>query len=235
MREAVEGRLGLRSAGEATADALVRGRIVRYDPSVPMQIRPGEGEYEVTRYQVQIAVDVEIVDQRDGRPLWQRRGLLALGEYQAPQEAQGRKLALEKLVDEIEPVKGFVLIAAFHSGDPRLAPWHVQRGRPRATTGTALGRRGSAARTPAEIVERHARVAKGIDARGDGEPPEDAAQFWQAVVHGNSLDLRRVKYSVLALGNKTFDHFCKCGRDFDLALERHGATRMYPRVDCDVD
>jgi sulfite reductase (NADPH) flavoprotein alpha-component len=44
-----------------------------------------------------------------------------------------------------------------------------------------------------------------------------------------------VKYSVLALGNTTYDHFCKCGREFDAALERHGATRIYPRVDCDVD
>ena len=70
---------------------------------------------------------------------------------------------------------------------------------------------------------------------GDGEPPEDAAQFWQAIVHGNGLDLRGVKFSVLALGNTTFDHFCKCGRDLDAALERHGATRFYPRVDCDVD
>jgi uncharacterized iron-regulated membrane protein/flavodoxin len=70
---------------------------------------------------------------------------------------------------------------------------------------------------------------------GDGEPPEDAAPFWQAVVHGNGLDLRGVKFSVLALGNTTFDHFCKCGRDLDAALERHGATRFYPRVDCDVD
>ncbi len=70
---------------------------------------------------------------------------------------------------------------------------------------------------------------------GDGEPPDDAAPFWDAVVHGNSLDLRGVKYSVLALGNTTYDHFCKCGRELDAALERHGAVRLYPRVDCDVD
>ena len=59
--------------------------------------------------------------------------------------------------------------------------------------------------------------------------------FWEAVVHGNGLDLSGVKYSVLALGNTTYDHFCKCGREFDAALERHGAMRIYPRVDCDVD
>jgi uncharacterized iron-regulated membrane protein/flavodoxin len=70
---------------------------------------------------------------------------------------------------------------------------------------------------------------------GDGEPPDDAAPFWQAIVQGNGLNLTGVKYSVLALGNTTYDHFCKCGRDFDAALERLGAIRIYPRVDCDVD
>ncbi len=70
---------------------------------------------------------------------------------------------------------------------------------------------------------------------GDGEPPDDAAPFWEGVVRGNNLDLRGVKYSVLALGNTTYDHFCKCGRELDAALERHGALRFYPRVDCDVD
>jgi len=70
---------------------------------------------------------------------------------------------------------------------------------------------------------------------GDGEPPADAAPFWRTVVHGNALDLCGVKFSVLALGNTTFDHFCKCGRDLDMALQRHGATRFYPRVDCDAD
>ena len=43
------------------------------------------------------------------------------------------------------------------------------------------------------------------------------------------------RFSVLALGNTTYDQFCKCGREFDAALERHGGIRIYPRVDCDVD
>jgi sulfite reductase (NADPH) flavoprotein alpha-component len=70
---------------------------------------------------------------------------------------------------------------------------------------------------------------------GNGEPPDDAAPFWKAIVHGNGHDLRGVKFSVLALGNTTYDHFCKCGRELDAALERHGATRLYPRIDCDVE
>lgn len=54
-------------------------------------------------------------------------------------------------------------------------------------------------------------------------------------MHRDDLNLRGMKFSVLALGNSTYEHFCKCGRDLDAALERHGATRFYPRADCDVD
>ncbi|MGH6691305.1 MAG: LPS assembly lipoprotein LptE [Gammaproteobacteria bacterium] len=101
VRTALEDRLGLRVAGEATADAVVRGRIVRYEPAVPVAFRPGEGDVEVTQRQVEIAVDVEIVDQQEGKTLWSRRGLVAQGEYAPPAELNGRRLALEKLVNAI--------------------------------------------------------------------------------------------------------------------------------------
>lgn len=101
VHEAIEGRLGLRAAGEATADAVVRGRIARYDPDLPLAVQAGTGEANVTRRQVQLTVDISIVDQRDGRTLWQHQGLTILGDYQPPQEAEGRKVALQKLVTEI--------------------------------------------------------------------------------------------------------------------------------------
>ena len=101
VREAVEGRLGLRSAGEANADAVVRGRISRYDADLPLAVQTGVGQANVTRRQIQLTVDVAIVDQRDGRTLWQRQGLTVTGDYQPPQEADGRKVALQKLVTEI--------------------------------------------------------------------------------------------------------------------------------------
>lgn len=101
VRQALEGRLGLRVATEATADAIVRGRVVRYDPDLPIAIQPGQGQVTVTKRKVQLIVDVEIVNQREGTTVWKRQGLSVDGEYDPPQEAQGRKLALQKLVNDI--------------------------------------------------------------------------------------------------------------------------------------
>ena len=101
ITEAVEGRLGLRAAAESNADAVVRGRVVRYDSDVPIAFQSGAGRGAVSKRQVQLTVDVEIVDQRDGKTLWRRQGLSVVGEYAPPEETEGRKVALQKLVNEI--------------------------------------------------------------------------------------------------------------------------------------
>jgi len=99
--EAFQGRLGLRIAGENNADAVVRGKVTRYDPDVPLTIQAGPGRTDVTQRQVSITVDVEILDQREGKTLWQRQGLSEVGQYRPPQEADGRKLALQNLVRDL--------------------------------------------------------------------------------------------------------------------------------------
>jgi hypothetical protein len=101
VREALESRLGLRVSAEATADALVRGRVVRYEPDLPLAFQAGQGQAVVTRRQVQLTVDVEVVDQKEGRTVWQRQGLSVFGEYQPPSEPDGRRVALQKLVNDI--------------------------------------------------------------------------------------------------------------------------------------
>lgn len=102
VREAVEGRLGLRQASEAQADAVVRGTITRYEPDVPVAYTGDDNNaVTVTRRLVQITVSVEILDQRAGKPLWQRSGLLLEGDYEPGQELSGRERALEKLVTNI--------------------------------------------------------------------------------------------------------------------------------------
>jgi hypothetical protein len=100
--EAMERRLGLRLAAEDAADAIVRGSITRYEPDLLLAQQAGpEGRVTVTRRRVRVTVSVEIYDQREGRTLWQRAGLSVDGEYQPPNEREGRQVAFEKLVADI--------------------------------------------------------------------------------------------------------------------------------------
>lgn len=101
VRDAVESRLGLRQAGENQADALVRGTISRYEPDLPLAYTGQENQVNVTRRLVQIAVSVEIIDQRRNRPLWQRSGLVVEGDYAPGQEIEGRRKALDQLITNI--------------------------------------------------------------------------------------------------------------------------------------
>jgi sulfite reductase (NADPH) flavoprotein alpha-component len=47
--------------------------------------------------------------------------------------------------------------------------------------------------------------------------------------------LEKLQYSVLALGDTSYDLFCKAGKDWDERLAELGAKRIYDRTDCDVD
>ena len=102
IRDALEGRLGLRLSAEETADAVVRGSVLSYEPDIPLSFRQNvAGRVDVTLRRVQITLQVEIFDQLEQRMLWERSRLVVDGEYQPPNEAEGRRKALEKLVNDI--------------------------------------------------------------------------------------------------------------------------------------
>lgn len=67
---------------------------------------------------------------------------------------------------------------------------------------------------------------------GAGRPPPDAEEFCTALQQPPSLPALR--YAVLALGSSSYPDFCACGRAIDEALEKCGAMRLLPRVDCDT-
>ncbi|HYU10875.1 MAG TPA: LptE family protein [Gemmatimonadales bacterium] len=100
VQQAFEGRLGLRVAPQPKADAIVRGRIVRYDPDVPVSLQPGTGQLVVTKRKVQLTVEVEITNQREGTTIW-KSSVLVDGDYDPGQELAGRRIALDKLVTNI--------------------------------------------------------------------------------------------------------------------------------------
>jgi sulfite reductase (NADPH) flavoprotein alpha-component len=70
---------------------------------------------------------------------------------------------------------------------------------------------------------------------GDGEPPESATAFYKEFLNGAAPDLKKVRFSVCALGDTAYEKFCQTGKDFDARLEALGGTRILPRQDCDVE
>jgi len=70
---------------------------------------------------------------------------------------------------------------------------------------------------------------------GEGEMPDNAQLFWDALSANTAPNLSNIKYSVLALGDTGYEEFCHAGKLIDTRFEQLGATRMQDRVDCDVD
>jgi sulfite reductase (NADPH) flavoprotein alpha-component len=70
---------------------------------------------------------------------------------------------------------------------------------------------------------------------GEGEPPISAISFYEFLYSEQAPNLADVRYSVLALGDESFEFFCQAGKDFDERVAELGATRLVERVDCDFD
>ncbi|MFB6272749.1 MAG: assimilatory sulfite reductase (NADPH) flavoprotein subunit [Salinibacter sp.] len=70
---------------------------------------------------------------------------------------------------------------------------------------------------------------------GDGEPPPNAVTFYETLHSRKAPKLADTKFAVLALGDLSYEHFCKMGVDVDHRLEELGGERLHPRTDCDVD
>jgi sulfite reductase (NADPH) flavoprotein alpha-component len=74
-----------------------------------------------------------------------------------------------------------------------------------------------------------------VSTHGEGEPPDNALEVHELVHSKKAPPLKELEFSVLALGDTSYEHFCQTGRDFDARLEALGGTRIHPRTDCDVD
>ncbi|MEH7505954.1 flavodoxin domain-containing protein, partial [Neobacillus drentensis] len=70
---------------------------------------------------------------------------------------------------------------------------------------------------------------------GEGDPPDNALSFHEYLNGKRAPKLDNLRFSVLALGDSSYEFFCQTGKDFDTRLGELGGTRLYPRFDCDLD
>jgi hypothetical protein len=101
MNRELRRRLGVRDAPADRADAVVRGAIVSYDADVPVSFSSNPNQAISAHRRLQMTIDVEIVDQSNGRTLFSNKALREEAEYQERAEAEGRKAAIQKLVEKI--------------------------------------------------------------------------------------------------------------------------------------
>ncbi|NRF92454.1 assimilatory sulfite reductase (NADPH) flavoprotein subunit [Paenibacillus frigoriresistens] len=74
-----------------------------------------------------------------------------------------------------------------------------------------------------------------VSTHGEGDPPDNAISFHEFLHSKRAPKLEDLRFSVLSLGDTSYELFCQTGKDFDKRLEELGGKRLAPRVDCDVD
>jgi sulfite reductase (NADPH) flavoprotein alpha-component len=70
---------------------------------------------------------------------------------------------------------------------------------------------------------------------GEGDPPQRAADFYNAILSPDAPRFDKTRFSVLALGDRAYVNFCSTGRTFDERFAALGGRRLAPVVECDVD
>ncbi len=107
--------------------------------------------------------------------------------------------------------------------------------------GEALSRRGLpyVALDMLDCRKAHLQEAKRllvvVSTHGEGDPPDRAAALYELLHSRKAPALGHLTYSVLALGDSSYEKFCETGRQFDTRLSALGARSLHARVDCDVD
>ena len=74
-----------------------------------------------------------------------------------------------------------------------------------------------------------------VSTQGEGDPPDDALNFVDFLNGNKAPQLKETRFAVCALGDSSYEFYCKTGKDFDARLDELGGNRLFDRIDLDVD
>jgi len=84
----------------------------------------------------------------------------------------------------------------------------------------------------AALLQQTTRMLLIASTTGEGDAPDHALPFLRRVMP-QALALPHLHYGVLALGDRSYGHFCAFGHQLDAWLRRHGAHPLFDTVDVD--
>ncbi|WP_313346344.1 sulfite reductase subunit alpha [Stenotrophomonas sp.] len=84
----------------------------------------------------------------------------------------------------------------------------------------------------AALLQQSTRMLLIASTTGEGDAPDHALPFLRQVM-AQPLAVPHLQYGVLALGDRSYGHFCAFGHQLDAWLRRHGAHPLFDTIEVD--
>ncbi|TXC92987.1 assimilatory sulfite reductase (NADPH) flavoprotein subunit [Metabacillus litoralis] len=160
-------------------------------------------------------------------------GYLAANQTAAASPVVGETQAQAKVETNVEPIsKEVTILFGSQTGNAQSLA---------NSTGKTLKDRGFevTVSSMSEFKPNNLKKVKNLliiaSTHGEGEPPDNAISFHEFLHGRRAPKLEDLRFSVLSLGDSSYEFFCQTGKEFDQKLEELGGTRIFNRVDCDLD
>ncbi|NJD04870.1 MAG: assimilatory sulfite reductase (NADPH) flavoprotein subunit, partial [Methylococcaceae bacterium] len=164
-----------------------------------------------------------------GQGSWWRQLLARMG---AGGDAGAGSAPVAAVVDADAPITGMTLLYASQTGNGEgIAADLAALAEARGYTVKLMD---MAEYEPADLASERLLFIV-CSTHGDGDPPIAAEKLHGYLYSDAAPRLVHLKFGVFALGDSSYKHFCRAGKDFDAFLERLGGKRVLQRGDADVD
>jgi sulfite reductase (NADPH) flavoprotein alpha-component len=147
--------------------------------------------------------------------------------------AQAATAAAQALLPAADGQAPLLVLHASQTGQAEELAWQTAQALHLAGVSVRLAALGEVTRAELAAAERALVIASTY---GEGDPPDGAAAFVRQVMgQPDAADLQGLHVGLLALGDRSYKHYCGFGRELDDWLRRQGAQPLFERIDVDCN
>ncbi|MBN2175438.1 MAG: flavodoxin domain-containing protein [Bacteroidales bacterium] len=79
------------------------------------------------------------------------------------------------------------------------------------------------------------RLLVAVSTHGEGDPPAPAEEFYRYIHSDEAPAMKNTEFAMVALGDSSYKHYCKTGKDIEKRFIELGAKKIIDLVECDID